>query len=127
MSQLREDPFIVSISVKSILAYLERHLHSNHHQHLFHSPLDCTSSSEDWHRFIRSGLQTPLHLNLGIPGIEEPDHPIEENPECLHAACILGSETIPVILSGEIELALEEGLIDEQTMLNLRNIIRVTS
>ena len=78
----------------------------------------------DWHRILREGTRSPLHLNLGIPGIERPDHPIEENPAALYAAILLKVPTLQVILSGEIELAQEEGLITVKALHKLRKKIR---
>lgn len=81
----------------------------------------------DWHRILRQGMQSRLHINLGIPGVEEPAHPIEENPIALVAAMAMGAESLQVILSGELEQAVVAGLIEESALLNLRNKIRVSS
>lgn len=127
MGTFSEDPFIIEIPVNAVLNYLQEQ--SDPHDYRTHpGRLLCGGhrSWTDWHRLIRSGLSVPLHLNLGIPGIEIPDHPIEENPEALYAAIVLLLPTVPVLLSGEIELASESGLISEQAMSNLRNLIRVS-
>ena len=81
----------------------------------------------DWHLVLRSGLNSRLHINLGIPGIEEPEDPIEENGAALYAAMVMGLETLQVIFSGELELAVEAGLIADSALENLRNKIRVSS
>ncbi|MFO7724554.1 MAG: hypothetical protein R6V45_03310 [Oceanipulchritudo sp.] len=80
----------------------------------------------DWHRLLRGGLGKILHINLGIPGIEAPPHPIEENAAALEVALHLGRESLEVILSGELELAVEAGLIPERALSDLRNKIRVS-
>lgn len=119
------DPGILNIRVLPVLAYLARKtgrsLDPGHRMELLGLP---ARDRVDWHRILRTGLRQPLHLNLGIPGIEDPQHPIEENPEALLAALLLHSPTVPVILSGDLECARQEGLISEQAMSNLRNIIR---
>ncbi len=53
----------------------------------------------------------PLHLNLGIEGIEEPDFPIEENALTLLIAARLQLTSIPVLLSGECVRAYRAGLL----------------
>lgn len=69
-----------------------------------------------WHIALRNGLRRKLHLNLGLTGIEEPENPIVENECALHAALLLGHEWIEVILSGEWERAVREGLISPQQL-----------
>ncbi|HSH08879.1 MAG TPA: hypothetical protein VK995_00730 [Oceanipulchritudo sp.] len=64
-----------------------------------------------WHMALRQGLKQHLHINVGIPGLEIPDHPIEENACALHAALLLGLPRLNVIISGEWEIAAAEGLI----------------
>lgn len=85
-----------------------------------------TGKDVDWHLVLRRGMQARLHINLGIPGIEEPENPIEENPAALYAAMAMGAESIQVILSGELERAVEVGLIEDGALDNLRNEIRVS-
>ena len=53
----------------------------------------------------------PLHLNLGIEGLEEPDFPIEENAASLLAAVRFRLPVLPVLLSGEWERAFTAGLL----------------
>ncbi len=57
-----------------------------------------------------------LHLNVGIPGFEEPADPVEENGEALREAMESGALTLPVVISGEWEVALREGLINEEQL-----------
>lgn len=71
---------------------------------------------EVWHRALRTGIGQHLHLNVGIPGIEEPDDPIVENTDALFAAILLQQTTIGVILSGEWEVAVAQGLITEDQL-----------
>jgi len=80
-----------------------------------------------WHRIIRDGFRHPLHLNLGIPGLEEPGDPIEEHSETLLAASLFDWPHLPVILSGELEIAVQKALISEKALIDLRNKIRVSS
>jgi len=122
-----EDFFVVQIPVWKILDFISRKTGQGDLKDLLGLLMSRSVPQLDWHRLIRSGLKVPLHLNLGIPEIEIPEHPVEENPEVLLAAVFLGLAEIPVILSGELEIALEAGLIDEHAMSNLRNIIRATS
>jgi hypothetical protein len=72
---------------------------------------------------LREGMRQPLHLNLGIPGLEEPDHPIEEGAATLYAALALHSPTLPVILSGELDQAVAFGLIPDHALDPLRRAI----
>ena len=122
---MQDDAFIVSLPVRRVLRYIARQtrqpLDLSHPEALLGFP---PGQPVDWHLLIRQGLRHRLHLNLGIPGIEEPQHPIEEHPAALYAAVMLGWEELPVILSGEIELALAEGLASKQAISNLRNAIR---
>jgi hypothetical protein len=80
-----------------------------------------------WHRILRDGFRHPLHLNLGIPGLEEPVDPIEEHAETLLAASLFDWPQLPVILSGELEIAVQRALISEKALIDLRNKIRVSS
>ena len=86
---------------------------------------EASSSCPDWQLALGDGLHQRLHINLGNPGVEEPGHPIEENAVVLYAALLLGWESIPVILSGELEIAVEEGLIPEQSLRRLRECFPV--
>jgi len=49
-------------------------------------------------------------------GIEEPEHPIVENESALAAALLLGMPGLPVILSGEWQLAVRAGLISQEQL-----------
>jgi hypothetical protein len=122
---MQEDAFIVSLPVRRVLRYIARKtrqpLDLRHPEALLGFP---PGQPVDWHLLIRQGLRQRLHLNLGIPGIELPQHPIEEHPAALYAAIMLGWEELPVILSGEIELAVTEGLAGKKALSNLRNAIR---
>lgn len=128
MDRFIDDPFVLHLPVNAVIQYLEDQTGDREIRHHPWRLIENTMSvGTDWHRLFRHGLQVPLHLNLGIPGIEVPDHPIEENPEVLVVALTLGLQEIPVILSGELEIAEEVGLIDKKAMSNLRNLIRITS
>jgi hypothetical protein len=119
-------PFLFEVSLNALLHYLESTTGqkfdpegSSRGDYMAQAPVD-------WHLVLRQGLQSRLHINLGIPGVEEPDHPIEENPAALYAAMAMQAESLQVILSGELELAVEAGLIEEADLENLRNKIRVS-
>ena len=98
--------FTFEIRVSAVLDYLERKTGS-----AYDPGLTSAAGANSWHIAFREGIFSPLHLNLGIPGIEHPEHPIEENESALFAALLLGRPTLPVILSGEWQLAVSEGLI----------------
>lgn len=118
---------LFSIPVPALLAYIEWKTGVAFTPFGGTSPFGHgTLPSLDWHRLVREGFGRTLHLNLGIPGIEEPPHPLEENAAALQAAVLLGHPSIEVILSGELDLAVEAGLIPEKALSNLRNQIRVS-
>lgn len=98
--------YTFEIKVSSILDYIERQT-----GHAYTANLSTGREANKWHLAIREGISMPLHINLGIPGIEYPGHPIEENESALFAALLLGKSSLPVILSGEWQLAVDEGLI----------------
>jgi hypothetical protein len=122
---MHDDLFIVHLPVQDVLRYVINNCPDpgdpSNPTALFapeaHQPVD-------WHRVFRTGLGNVLHINLGVPGVEQPDHPIEEHPAALYAAIALGWHTIPVILSGEIELAVSRGLASKKAISKLRNAIR---
>lgn len=66
----------------------------------------------------------PLHLNLGIPGVESPLHPIEENADSLALARHHQLPSLPVILSGDLHHPLLYLLVPGNTLFYLRNTIR---
>ena len=80
----------------------------------------ASASCPDWRLALNVGLHQRLHLNLGIPGIETPDQPIEENAVALYTALLLGWDSLPVILSGELDIAVEEGLIPPGSLEQIR-------
>ena len=104
MSSDTPDPawFLFQIPVASLLRFLKRKTGQ---------PFEVAPQAHVWHHALREGLKKPLHINLGIPGIESPEHPIEENPDALIAAILLGKETLAVILSVEWVIGVAEGLI----------------
>jgi hypothetical protein len=125
MNSLTEEDLLVSISTQKLLRYIARMTGcADPVGHLLSLLQLDPSHPPDWHRVLRRGLRHPLHINLGIPGLEEPAHPIEENPDALYAALVLQRSEIPVILSGELELALEEALLTENALSKLRKKIR---
>ncbi len=105
------DWFTFEIKVSAILCYIERQTGVPYAPDL-QTGMECNK----WHIALRDGLRTLLHLNLGIPGFEVPDHPIEENESALLAALLMGKSKLPVILSGEWELAVSEGLITRKQL-----------
>ena len=98
--------FLFEIKVADILNYIDRCTGRTFDSHIHHQ-----QEANKWHLALRHGLNNRLHLNVGIPGVEEPDHPIVENESALYAALLLGKPTLQVILSGEWEVAVREGLI----------------
>jgi hypothetical protein len=125
VNTLTEDSLLVQIPVRELLHYLSRKTGQSDPAADLLALLNLhPGDAPDWHRILRQGLRSHLHLNLGIPGIEIPDHPIEENPAALYAALVLGWKSVFVFLSGEIELAHEEGLISKNALSKLRKKIR---
>lgn len=125
MNPLTEDSLLVSIPVRRLLRYIARQTgQTDPAAHLLALMGLHHDDLPDWHRILRKGLRSHLHINLGIPGLEVPDHPIEENPAALYAALVLDWNALPVLLSGELELAVEEGLISENALSKLRKEIR---
>jgi hypothetical protein len=100
--------YLFEVPVLALLGYIERVTGEP-----FPEAPESGGEANKWHLALRRGLQSPLHLNVGIPGIEDPPHPVEENPAALHAALLLGIPSIQVILSGEWEVALREGLVSQ--------------
>jgi len=104
-----EEWFLFRIPVGRILEYLERKSGTA----FVASPSDGPQSHR-WHLALREGLRSRLHLNVGIPGIEEPANPVEENASALQAALLLRIPVLEVVLSGEWEVAVREGLISQE-------------
>lgn len=75
---------------------------------------------------VRYGLGRPLHLNLGIDGVDSPRCPIEENSAALYAALAGNARSVPTLLSGELERAVRLRLISRKALINLRKKIRAT-
>lgn len=65
----------------------------------------------------------PLHLNLGIEGIEEPAFPIVENAATLLLAARFHLPVLPVLLSGEWERAYTAGLLSENQLRALQALL----
>ena len=103
--------YLFEIRVAALLAYLERRTGRP-----FPDGPEATPEAQRWHLALRSGLQAHLHINVGIPGVEEPADPLVENAAALHAALLLGRSSLRVILSGEWEVALAEGLISREQL-----------
>lgn len=121
------EDLVVEVPLRPLLGYISRQTGQSLGTDHFHALLNASPYDPvDWHRVLRSGLRSILHVNLGIPGLETPGHPIEENPEALYAAIVLGWHSLPVLFSGELEQALHHGLLDQKAMSNLRNLIRVS-
>lgn len=98
--------FLFEIPLDKVLLFLERNS-----VHGIGDP-----GPEIWHRALRTGVGRHLHLNVGIPGIEDPVDPIVENQDALFAAILLKQSMIRVILSGEWEVAVKQGLITEDQL-----------
>ena len=111
MNAHAESWYLFEIPVAALLAYLERVTGTP-----FPASPAAHSEARKWHVALRNGLRGPLHLNVGIPGFEHPPHPIEENASALHAALLLGLPTVRVILSGEWEVAVREGLLTRRQL-----------
>ncbi|NBD37751.1 MAG: hypothetical protein GVY10_04185 [Verrucomicrobia bacterium] len=65
----------------------------------------------------------PLHLNLGIEGVEEPAFPIEENAATLLVAARFHLPVLPVLLSGEWERAFAAGLLSANQLRALQALL----
>jgi hypothetical protein len=98
--------FLFEIPLTVVIQFLERNSSSYFRE----------AGPEVWHRALRTGTGRHLHLNVGIPGIEEPEDPIVENPDALFVAILHQQTTIRVILSGEWEVAVAQGLITEDRL-----------
>ncbi|MEX0325905.1 MAG: hypothetical protein AB3N33_07450 [Puniceicoccaceae bacterium] len=103
--------YLFRIRVSDLLVFLEER-----QGRPFSSVPPGQGEANRWHLALRTGLRRKLHLNLGLTGIEEPEDPIIENACALHAALLLGHEWIEVILSGEWDRAVREGLISPQQL-----------
>ena len=103
--------YLFRIRVSALLDFLERK-----QGHPFSPTSWDPGEANRWHLALRTGLRRRLHLNLGMEGIEEPEEPIVENACSLHAALLLGQESIEVILSGEWERAVRERLISPKQL-----------
>ena len=104
--------FLFEMPVSALLRYIEQQTGKP-----FPASPAASSEAHKWHLALRQGLRSHLHLNVGIPGIEQPDDPIEENACALHAALLLKRPSIRVVLSGEWETAVREGLISRDQLL----------
>lgn len=108
---LNLDAFIVPVSLPALLHYLRQPRHGisiQSHVRKVHASSPAPETGE------------ALHINLGSPGIEEPDNPIEENLHVLESAIQDRKDHVRVLFSGRLERAVEAGLISEQTLLRLR-------
>jgi hypothetical protein len=103
------------LPVARILAFIERETGKP-----FACEPDGPGEAGRWHRALRHGLARRLHLNVGIPGVECPAHPVEENACALLAALLLGHEHMEIIISGEWEEAVRKGLLTKRE-LELKN------
>ena len=103
--------YLFDMRVEDILKYLE-HCTGQAYVPQIQSPQEANK----WHLALREGLHTHLHLDVGIPGIEAPAHPLVENESALHAALLLRIPVLRVILSGEWETAVGHGLISRQQL-----------
>lgn len=105
------DAFIVAVPLKRVLQYLR------HPRNVL--PLEAAATDP-----LQEGplcLDTEaLHINLGTPGIDEPDCPVEENLHVLESAMKEGWKCVPVLFSGQLERAMDTGLISGETLLRLR-------
>lgn len=99
------------LPVGRVLAFIERESGK---------PFPCVpggrAEAGRWHRVIREGIKARLHLNVGIPGAESPEHPVEEHASALWAALLLGRTHVEVILSGDWEEAVRKGLLTRQEL-----------
>ncbi len=105
---LDEALLLFEIPLPRLLAYLETATGK--------APAVAEGGVADWHLALREGFAGRLHINLGMAGIEEPEHPIEENAAALYAALLLGAASISVILSGDLERAVRAGLITRRQL-----------
>ncbi|MGA1204243.1 MAG: hypothetical protein ACO3ZW_00310 [Opitutales bacterium] len=104
--------YLFEIRVSEILSYLEKK--TGRAYVAWPAGIPGVNS---WHLALREGLRSHLHLDVGIPGLDSPREPIVENGAALHAAVLLRIPVIKVILSGEWEVAVREGLISRAQLL----------
>jgi hypothetical protein len=104
-------PFIIYVPLKTLLRNLRTQQQAFHCQQkddeayfLDSAPGDCVEV---------------LHLNLGTPGIEEPINPIEENLHVLESAIRQGKKSVPVLFSGDLKRAVEQGYISDRILTRL--------
>ena len=100
--------YLFEIELTPLLTFLERKMGSTLPPHP-----GLKMEANRWHTALREGLNAHLHINLGFPGLEDVAQPIVENASSLHAALLLGRKRIKVIVSGEWERAVQEGLISK--------------
>lgn len=124
-TQTAEVTGVYPVPVGALMRYLKRTLTLPFHE-ILQREYGYFPRSLDTHLIIRHGLRRPLHLNLGIPGIEKPPCPIEENSAVLYAACSLRAPSVPTVLSGQLELAVRHKLMSRKALINLRKEIRAT-
>ena len=111
--------FLFEISTDTLLDFLE----SRTGRRIRTQP-GYQSNPQKWQRAIRRVLERRLHLDLGIPGIYTPESPLIENKAVLHAALLLGLPSLQVILSGEWELAVREGLISKRQLWRHKRLLQ---
>lgn len=105
------DWHLFSIPTRKVLEFIE-----NATGEPFPPAPDSDRQAQRWHLALRQGLHKPLHVDVGMPGIYLPQHPVIENACALHAALLLGLPEVPVILSGEWEEACCQGLITREQL-----------
>lgn len=103
--------YIFSIPTVKLLDYIE-HITGQS----FPAAPGSQMEAQRWHLALRKGLRSPLHLDVGIPGVYQPENPVVENECALHAALLLGMPSVQVILSGEWEEACRHGLITREQL-----------
>lgn len=106
-----QDWYLFSIPTKKLLNYIEQVTGKP-----FPAAPGSQMEAQRWHLALRKGLRSPLHLDVGIPGLYQPENPVVENESALHAALLLGMPSVQVILSGEWEEASRHGLITDDQL-----------
>lgn len=69
------------------------------------------------HNLYSREFPEPFHLNVSSPAIEESPEPFEEGELQLIVALLKSLDPVPVIISGELELAEQLGLISSPQLI----------
>lgn len=105
------EALIVTVPVSHLLTYLQDFGYKPDSPQPTHSSIETKPE--------KSPLEH-LHINLGSPGIEDPDDPIEEHEHVLLEALQNNDETVRVLFSGQVERAHAANLITTDDLIRIR-------